>query len=127
MVVVLAVVLMMVVPVPVVVGFPVGLMRLTVMASVLTTSLHGLFEILGTVWMVVVLTEGPVVEQRITLVDAGKGAVRVLYRGTPGIVMKVVEQLGVCAPQRDTAELLSLIHISEPTRPRLVSRMPCSA
>ena len=104
MVVMLTVIIMMMVPVPMVVGFTVALVCFTIMASIISATLHGLFKILGTVRMIVILAEGPLVEQRIALVNTRKGTIRVLYRGAPGIVVEVVEQLGVGTPQRDTAE-----------------------
>ena len=56
-----------------------------------------------------------------------------LIGGVPAIAQQEAPSEAQATPESqgptftDTVEVLSLIHISEPTRPRLVSRMPSSA
>lgn len=69
MVVMLAVRVVMVVTMPVVMGMPIGFV-LGIVSLLVSTSLHGLLKILRAVGVIVVFAEGPLVQQRIALVDA---------------------------------------------------------
>ena len=82
----------------------IGLVRCTVVAFLVSTPWHGLLEILRPMGMVVVLAEGPAVQEWVTLVDPRGSTIRIGHRCGPGIVMKVIVQLGVGSTQGDTAE-----------------------
>ena len=64
-----------------------------------------LLEILWTMRVIVILTDRPFIQQRIALIQTRPGTILVFNWGRPGIVMEMVEQLGVNAPESDTAQL----------------------
>src|SRR5210317_1723843 len=109
--------IVVVMAVPVVVGLAFGLELLQIMAFLVTAAHHGVLEILGAVGVVVILTEGPLVQQRVALVDTRLGAVRILYRGAPGVVVEMVEQLGVSATQGNTTVFRSKSTVVDVRRP----------
>ena len=70
MVMVLTLRIVVMVTVPVIVAFAIGLVLLDVVAFLITPANHRVLEVLGTVGVVVSRIEGPLVQQRIALVDA---------------------------------------------------------
>ena len=92
----------MVVGVPVIVELAVS-RTVGLVVVVQAASLHGVLEVFRTMGMVVIETDHPLVQLRVPLVHARCGAVGVLHRVGPGIVMEVIKQSGVCATQGDTA------------------------
>ena len=75
MVVMFTVLIVVMVTVPVVVHFAIGLVLGNVMSLFAAAAHHGLLEVLGAVGMVVVFTKGPLVQQRIALVNTRLGAI----------------------------------------------------
>ena len=104
MMVVLAVIRMMMMAMPVIMGMTIRLV-LSVVSFFVTAALHGLLKILRTVRMIMILTERPLIQQRIALVYTRGRAIGILHRRRPGIVMEMIKQFGVGPTQCDTAIL----------------------
>ena len=85
---------MMMMSVPVIMAMAVALVR-GIVALLVAAARHKHLKVLGAVRMVMVLTESPVVEQWVARQQPGLGAIRIFYRGRPGVVMEMVEELGV--------------------------------
>ena len=78
---------------------PVG-MRVRVPAP-----LHRVLEILRTVRMIVRIVDTPLVENRVALGEPCRGAQLILIRCSPGVVVEVIEQLGIGPANRDATQL----------------------
>ena len=75
---------------PMIVSMTIALV-LGVVPLLMSPPWHRQFEVFGTVWMVMVLTKGPMIKQWISGEQSRLGTVRIFDGGRPRVVVKVIE------------------------------------